>query len=125
MNAANTADGTHIQLWTCNGTNAQQWTWNTGDSTIRALGKCMDVAGGGTANGTKVQLWTCNGTGAQVWQSRCQRLAAQPAVGPLPRRSRPEHGQRDTAPDLGLQRHRRAGLAHALTLTGSVDQGRA
>jgi beta-glucanase (GH16 family) len=66
---ANTADGTHIQLWTCNGTNAQQWTWNTGDSTIRALGKCMDVTSGGTANGTKVQLWTCNGTGAQVWQS--------------------------------------------------------
>jgi beta-glucanase (GH16 family) len=81
VNAANTADGTHIQLWTCNGTNAQRWTWNTGDSTIRALGKCMDISGGGTANATKVQLWTCNGTGAQVWQSRSNGSLFNPQAG--------------------------------------------
>jgi beta-glucanase (GH16 family) len=81
VNGANTADGTHVQLWTCNGTNAQKWTWNTGDSTIRALGKCMDVAGGGTANGTKVQLWTCNGTGAQVWQVRSDGSLLNPQSG--------------------------------------------
>ncbi len=81
VNGANTADGTHVQLWTCNGTNAQQWTWNTGDSTIRALGKCMDISGGGTANGTKVQLWTCNGTGAQVWQSRSDGSLFNPQSG--------------------------------------------
>jgi hypothetical protein len=34
---------------------------------LRALGKCMDVSGGGTADNTRVQLWTCNGTGAQNW----------------------------------------------------------
>ncbi len=66
VSGANTADGTKIQLWTCNGTAAQRWTVSA-DSTIRALGKCMDVKGGGTANGTIVQLWTCNGTGAQQW----------------------------------------------------------
>jgi glucosylceramidase len=64
--AANTANGTQIQLYTCNGTNAQRWTIGS-DGTIRALGKCMDVSAAGTANGTKVQLWDCNGTAAQQW----------------------------------------------------------
>jgi beta-glucanase (GH16 family) len=63
--AANSANGTPIQLYTCNGTSAQQWT-HTGN-TLRALGKCMDVASSGTANGTPVQLYDCNGTGAQQW----------------------------------------------------------
>ncbi len=63
--AANSANGTAIQLWTCNGTAAQQWT-HTGN-TFQALGKCMDVTSAGTANGTKVQLWDCNGTNAQAW----------------------------------------------------------
>jgi chitinase len=62
---ANSADGTQVQLFTCNGTGAQAWTHN--GSTYQALGKCMDVAAAGTANGTKVQLFTCNGTGAQSW----------------------------------------------------------
>ncbi|MGW6931944.1 ricin-type beta-trefoil lectin domain protein [Lentzea sp. NPDC054927] len=60
-----TADGTAIQLWTCNSSGAQQWS-RSGD-TLRALGKCMDVASGGTADGTLVQLWTCNSSGAQAW----------------------------------------------------------
>jgi glucosylceramidase len=64
--AANTANGTQVQLYTCNGTAAQQWTVGT-DGTIRALGKCLDVSGASTANGTKVQLWDCNGTAAQQW----------------------------------------------------------
>ncbi|MFD6365298.1 ThuA domain-containing protein, partial [Streptomyces roseolus] len=40
------ADGTKIQLWTCNGTGAQTWTI-AGDGTVKALGKCLDVSGGG------------------------------------------------------------------------------
>lgn len=63
--AASSANGTAVQLYTCNGTTAQQWT-HTGN-TFRALGKCMDVTSAGTANGTKVQLWDCNGTNAQSW----------------------------------------------------------
>jgi chitinase len=63
--AANSANGTAIQLYTCNGTNAQQWTHS--GNTFQALGKCMDVTAAGTANGTKVQLYDCNGTGAQQW----------------------------------------------------------
>jgi Ricin-type beta-trefoil lectin domain len=68
VRAAATADGTPVQVYTCNGTNAQQWSVDTSAGTVQALGKCLDVSGAGTANGTKVQLWTCNGTGAQVWQ---------------------------------------------------------
>ncbi|MFG1651759.1 ThuA domain-containing protein [Micromonospora sp. NPDC049275] len=63
-----TADGTQIQLYTCNGGTAQ--TWTVSGSTIKALGKCLDISGGGTANGTKIQLWTCNGTGAQNWAAQ-------------------------------------------------------
>ncbi|WP_369149581.1 lectin [Streptomyces sp. R44] len=63
---AATADGTPVQLYTCNGTTAQRWTLGA-DGTVRALGKCLDVSAGGTADGTRVQLYTCNGTGAQRW----------------------------------------------------------
>ncbi|MDG6103993.1 DUF1080 domain-containing protein [Dactylosporangium aurantiacum] len=79
VNNSNTADGTKIQLWTCNGTGAQQWT-RTGD-TFRALGKCLDVSNSGTANGTLVQLWTCNGTGAQVWQPQANGSILNPQSG--------------------------------------------
>jgi glucosylceramidase len=63
---ANSANGTAVQLYTCNGTAAQQWTVGT-DGTIKALGKCLDVAGASSANGTKVQIYDCNGTTAQQW----------------------------------------------------------
>ncbi|MGC9670077.1 ricin-type beta-trefoil lectin domain protein [Planosporangium sp. 12N6] len=66
VSGANSANGTQVQLWTCNGTNAQSWTVGS-DGTIRALGRCLDVSGGSTANGAKVQIWDCNGTGAQQW----------------------------------------------------------
>ncbi|MEF9901695.1 ThuA domain-containing protein [Streptomyces sp. P9-A2] len=66
VDGGGSADGTKVQLWTCNGTGAQTWTL-AGDGTFRALGKCLDVSGGASADGTKVQLWTCNGTGAQEW----------------------------------------------------------
>jgi glucose/arabinose dehydrogenase/PKD repeat protein len=65
VNGGATADGTKIQLWTCNSGTNQQWT-RTGN-TWRALGKCMGVAGGATADGSLVQLSTCNGSAAQNW----------------------------------------------------------
>ncbi|MEV0132744.1 ricin-type beta-trefoil lectin domain protein, partial [Dactylosporangium sp. NPDC050688] len=67
--AAGTANGTQVQLYTCNGTNAQQWTVGD-DGTIRALGKCLDVNAASTANGTKIQIWDCNGTNAQQWSKQ-------------------------------------------------------
>lgn len=62
----NSADGTPLQLWSCNGTAAQDWTVE-GDGTLRAMGKCMDVRNGATSPGTAVQLYGCNGTPAQSW----------------------------------------------------------
>jgi hypothetical protein len=67
VRGGSSANGTPVQLYTCNGTAAQQWTVVEAGSTLRAFGKCLDIAGGGTANGTKVQLWDCNVTGAQVF----------------------------------------------------------
>ncbi|RKR87813.1 GH18 family chitinase [Micromonospora pisi] len=78
--AASSANGTPIQLYTCNGSNAQTWTVGT-DGTIRALGKCMDITSAGTANGTKIQLWDCNGSGAQVWQGQSNGTVRNPQSG--------------------------------------------
>ncbi|MEV4145440.1 ricin-type beta-trefoil lectin domain protein [Amycolatopsis sp. NPDC049691] len=75
---ASTANGTTVDLYTCNGTNAQQWTSTSG--TLRALGKCLDVNAAGTANGTRVQLYDCNGTGAQQWTHSGNQLV-NPASG--------------------------------------------
>ncbi|GAA3503830.1 lectin [Streptomyces prasinosporus] len=80
VEGAATADGTKVQLWTCNGTGAQRWTV-AGDGSLRALGKCLDVSGGGTADGTRVQVWTCNGTGAQRWAAQPDGTVRNPASG--------------------------------------------
>ncbi|MEU7469548.1 lectin [Streptomyces sp. NPDC044984] len=77
---AGTADGTEVQIWTCNTSAAQRWTV-AGDGTLRALGKCLDVSGGGSADGTRVQLWTCNGTGAQRWAAQPDGTVRNPQSG--------------------------------------------
>ncbi len=79
VNGSNTADGTKVQLYSCNGTGAQRWTQL--GSTFQALGKCLDVNGGGTVNGTKVQLWSCNGTGAQDWAPQSDGTIRNPQSG--------------------------------------------
>ncbi len=63
---ASSADGTKVQVWSCNGSPAQTWT-APGDGSLRALGKCLDVIDSGTGNGSKLQLWTCNGGAPQQW----------------------------------------------------------
>jgi beta-glucosidase len=80
VRSASSADGTPVQVYTCNGTNAQQWTV-AADGTLQALGKCLDVSGGGTANGTLVQLYTCNSTGAQAWQAQSNGELVNPQSG--------------------------------------------
>ncbi|MFI6233882.1 ThuA domain-containing protein [Micromonospora sp. NPDC050784] len=75
-----TADGTQIQIYTCNSSTAQTWTV-TPNSTIKALGKCLDVSGSGTADGTKIQLWTCNGSGAQNWAAQSDGTLRNPSSG--------------------------------------------
>ncbi|MFC8452454.1 lectin [Kitasatospora sp. NPDC057223] len=66
-NTGSTTNGNKIQIWTCNNSVAQQVTVGT-DSTLRILGKCVEVTGnGGTAGGTLVELWDCNGGNNQKW----------------------------------------------------------
>jgi hypothetical protein len=60
------ANGTKIEIWTCNGTAAQRWTVLP-DGTLRINSKCMDIVNNGTTNGSKIQLWSCTGGGNQVW----------------------------------------------------------
>lgn len=77
---SNTADGTKVDVYTCNGTGAQQWTAET-NGTLQALGKCLDVASGASADGTLVQLYTCNSTGAQTWQRQSDGAWLNPQSG--------------------------------------------
>ena len=60
VSGGGTADGTKIQLWTCNGRRAQNWSAQA-DGTLRnpQSGKCLDVSGNSSADGTVVHLWTC------------------------------------------------------------------
>ncbi|MFJ5208912.1 PQQ-dependent sugar dehydrogenase [Streptomyces nigra] len=80
IDAAGTADGTKVQIWTCNSTAAQRWTIGD-DSTFRALGKCLDIDNAGTADGTKIQLWTCNGSAAQQWAPQADGTVRNPNSG--------------------------------------------
>ncbi|MGM1057694.1 ricin-type beta-trefoil lectin domain protein [Saccharothrix sp. Mg75] len=73
------ADGTAVQLHTCNGSAAQQWT-RPGDGTVRALGKCLDVKDRSTADGAQLQLWTCGGTPNQQWTHTAGRDLVNPAA---------------------------------------------
>ncbi|MGR6916014.1 ricin-type beta-trefoil lectin domain protein [[Actinomadura] parvosata] len=73
------ADGTAVQLHTCNGTAAQQWT-RPGDGTLRALGKCLDVRDRGTADGSRLQLWSCTGGANQQWTHTSARDLVNPAA---------------------------------------------
>jgi hypothetical protein len=68
--AGKTANGTLVDVWTCeSGHSNELWT-SVQDGTIRVLGKCLDVVGESKSNGAKLQLWTCNsGDGAQQWQA--------------------------------------------------------
>ncbi|MDB4965897.1 MAG: Beta-glucanase precursor [Myxococcales bacterium] len=63
---ASSADGTVVQLYTCNGTAAQEWTIIDGQL-LGPGGKCVDVAGNVSDNGTAVQLWGCWGGPNQQW----------------------------------------------------------
>ncbi|WP_331447379.1 RICIN domain-containing protein [Streptomyces xanthochromogenes] len=63
------ADGTKVQIYTCNQTAAQQLELRD-DGTLRVLGKCVDAVNSGTTNGTMLQLMACKGTKNQQWQAR-------------------------------------------------------
>ncbi|WP_433214158.1 PQQ-dependent sugar dehydrogenase [Dactylosporangium sp. CS-047395] len=76
---AASADGTQMQIYTCNGT-AAQVVAQVGQQ-LKVLGKCVDISAGATADGTKIQLWTCNNSGAQNWVPQADGSLKNPASG--------------------------------------------
>lgn len=61
VSGSNTANGTRIQLWTCNGTNAQKWWYDAANGYMRSAlnsNKCMDNRGQ-AYNGGEIVLWDC------------------------------------------------------------------
>ena len=60
-------NGTGVQLWDCQSYAVDQHWPHFADSTLRTLGRCLDVVGNGTTNGAQVELWDCNGVGGQKW----------------------------------------------------------
>ncbi|MEU6816558.1 RICIN domain-containing protein [Streptomyces sp. NPDC046860] len=72
VQGAATANGTPVQIYTCNGSSAQRWQlWGSydGGRTLRNVnsGKCLEVAGGAVADGTKIQIRDCGSAKAQQW----------------------------------------------------------
>ncbi|MCG8337121.1 MAG: RICIN domain-containing protein, partial [Proteobacteria bacterium] len=56
------ANGTKVQVFTCNGTAAQQWFFDPIKGTLKSKlpgNKCLDVPAGQTNNGTELQIWDC------------------------------------------------------------------
>ncbi|AMM21462.1 alpha-L-arabinofuranosidase [Frondihabitans sp. PAMC 28766] len=63
-----TANGTHVELYTCNGVGGQQWVPQANGSLLNPQsGRCLDDPSGNTANNTALQLYDCNGNAAQVF----------------------------------------------------------
>lgn len=76
-------DGTAVQLDSCAPADTgQQWTAPASyPGAVKALGRCLDVQGGGRNNNTVVQLYGCNNTGAQVWTLRSDGTLLNPQSG--------------------------------------------
>ena len=59
-------DGAAVQLWDCQ-PQARDQHWTHDGTTLRTLGRCLDIAAGATTNRTKLQLHDCTGNPAQQW----------------------------------------------------------
>ncbi|GGP79332.1 hypothetical protein GCM10010278_67280 [Streptomyces melanogenes] len=66
VKSANTANGTPLQIYTCNATTAQDFQLTGG--ALKVLGKCAAAAG--TDLASPVQLADCDGSPAQQWLDR-------------------------------------------------------
>ncbi|MFD8723498.1 ricin-type beta-trefoil lectin domain protein [Streptomyces sp. NPDC059629] len=65
-----TADGTDLELGTCDGSPAQKFTLNSRHDLVSSLAdKCSDVRDNVPVNGTRLQLWPCSGGANQKWST--------------------------------------------------------
>ena len=92
---ASAANGTHVQLYTCNGVAAaQSWTVAS-NGTLTIDGGCMDITGANYSDGTKIEWWTCNGGPPAMAGPR--RGAGQPGLGQVPGRPRLPRWERSSS----------------------------
>ncbi|TWF85773.1 ricin-type beta-trefoil lectin domain protein [Streptomyces capillispiralis] len=79
-----TANGTPVQIYTCNDGASQQWTLegSENDLHLRNVGsqKCLDVAGNASANGTKIQISDCYKSKGQSWKGDVRATAPLKSV---------------------------------------------
>ncbi|MFV2011251.1 MULTISPECIES: LamG-like jellyroll fold domain-containing protein [unclassified Micromonospora] len=61
------ADGTKVQLATCDGATAQSWRYVGSSRQLRRGDRCLGLAGQATGNGTLVQAQTCSSSANQKW----------------------------------------------------------
>ncbi|WP_394940279.1 RICIN domain-containing protein [Psychromicrobium sp. YIM B11713] len=63
------ANGTVVELWTCNGGSNQKWTWDGGQlrNGASSPGRCLDVPDFNSTDGSQLKLWDCNGGANQKW----------------------------------------------------------
>jgi hypothetical protein len=74
------ADGTAVQVTTCNHSAAQLVSYAP-DLSIQILGKCVQVTGNATGNGAVVALATCSGATGQAWLRQSTGALVNPASG--------------------------------------------
>ncbi|MGX5211702.1 ricin-type beta-trefoil lectin domain protein [Streptomyces violaceus] len=78
------ANGTPVQIYTCNGGAAQQWTLEGSEDDLyfRNVGsqRCLDVAGNKSANGTKIQIYDCYKSKGQSWKGDVRATAPLKSV---------------------------------------------
>ena len=65
---AGTANGTVVQIYTCNGSVGQQWRLRANGALQNPnSGRCLAPAAAGTVNGTKLQIQDCAAVAAKLW----------------------------------------------------------
>lgn len=60
-------NGTQLIVYPCHGGDNQSFAFAP-DGTIRAGGRCVDIAGGAARPGDRVIVWQCHGHANQRWQ---------------------------------------------------------
>jgi len=65
--SGSSADGTIVQVTTCDSGANKKWTLQSNGTITGIGGKCLDLINGSVIGGTRLQLWICNGSAAQKW----------------------------------------------------------
>jgi len=65
VTSSGTANGTLVQLWTCNNSAAQKWVVNGAALVNPNSGRCLD--GGDLTDARRLQIADCSGSAAQQW----------------------------------------------------------